>query len=358
MKPMKYRQVLLMHLLAISGFSIISGCSALGPKKIERPQVPLDFPFSEKARRSTVRIVSWSGTNIAYGSGFFVAPDKIATNIHVVARPGPVFAKLVDGETIWKIESVTAYDVKNDLVVLKIAGESTPLSLDDSDKIQTGEPIIAVGYPGGKYKVMRGTINSSRKIYKWIRMKVGTSVGSSGGPVLNMDGQVIGVIVGYGEDAFHSYAIPANVLKVLLAKSDSIESLVDWRKRDFIRAHAYHVQGQKQYRANDYKEAIALFDKAIQLNPYVADAYYNRGLAKFRLGESENARENAQKARELYQEAINDYTQTIKIIPNHFRAYNNRGHAKKALGQGEAAQADFKKAKALLSQETLLTDIR
>ena len=46
MKPIKYRQVLLMNLLVIFGFSIIYGCSALGPKKIERPQVPPDIPFA------------------------------------------------------------------------------------------------------------------------------------------------------------------------------------------------------------------------------------------------------------------------------------------------------------------------
>ena len=46
MKLIKYRQVLLMNLLAIFGFSIICGCSALGPKKIERPEVPSDLPFA------------------------------------------------------------------------------------------------------------------------------------------------------------------------------------------------------------------------------------------------------------------------------------------------------------------------
>lgn len=321
----------------------------LTPQQIisEKPVTPPVNSVSEKARRSTVRIVSWTGTKIAYGSGFFAAPDKIATNIHVVARPGPIFAKLVDGKTIWAVEGVTAYDVENDLVVLKIADESAPLSLGDSDKVQTGEPIVAFGYPGGKYKVMHGTIGSSRKIYEWIRMKVDTSVGSSGGPVLNMDGQVIGIIVGYGDDAFHSYAIPANVLKKLLAKSDSIESLVEWRKRDFIRAHAYHVQGQKKYRSRDYKEAIVDFDKAIQLNPDMAVAYYNRGTAKFRLAESARKHGNVERARELYQTAIDDYTQTLKINSEYIGAYRNRGNAKEALGQYEAAQADFQKAKAL-----------
>ena len=313
----------------------------------EKPVTPPVDSVSEKARRSTVRIVSWTGTKIAYGSGFFVAPEKIATNIHVVARPGPIFAKLVDRKTIWTVEGVAAYDVKNDLVVLKIVGESTPLSLDDSDKVQTGEPIVAFGYPGGKYKVMPGTVARSKEIFNWLRMKIDTPSGSSGGPVLNMDGQVIGVIVGYGDDVFHSYAIPANVLKVLLAKSDLIESLVDWRKRDFIRAHAYHVQGQKKYRTNGYKEAIALFDKAIQLNPETWLSYYNRGTTKFRLAESAKKRGNVERARELYQAAIDDYTQTLKINPESIRTYRNRGRSKEALGQHEAAKADFQKAKEL-----------
>ena len=46
MKRIKYRQVLLTNLLAIFGFSIICGCSAFGPKKIERPEVPPDIPFA------------------------------------------------------------------------------------------------------------------------------------------------------------------------------------------------------------------------------------------------------------------------------------------------------------------------
>ena len=58
MKPIKYRQGLLMNLLAIFGFSIICGCSALGPKKIERPQVPPDIPFAVVWLRPEKKAVS------------------------------------------------------------------------------------------------------------------------------------------------------------------------------------------------------------------------------------------------------------------------------------------------------------
>lgn len=314
---------------------------------------PKDDLVSEKVRNSIVRIVSWRGTNYSYGSGFFVAPDQIVTNIHVVAHRGAIFVQAEDNKTIWGVEGVTGYDVKNDLVLLKISGERTPLPLGDSDDIQTGTPIVAFGYPGGKYKVMQGTIARSKNFLNWIRMKVNTSVGSSGAPVLNMEGNVIGIIIGYRDDTFHSYAIPANVLNVLLAPRDMFESISAWRKRDIIRASASDIQGQKKYRAGDYKAAITHFDKAIQLNPDIAVFYYNRGTAKIRRAESSKNHGNSGRSRELYQSAINDYTQALEKNPWHVSAYRNRGHAKAALGQEESAQKDFDKAHELSLEKPL-----
>lgn len=58
MKPIKYRQVLLMNLLVILGLSMICGCSAFGPQTIERPQVPADFPFAVVWLQPTKKAVS------------------------------------------------------------------------------------------------------------------------------------------------------------------------------------------------------------------------------------------------------------------------------------------------------------
>ena len=137
---------------------------------------------SEKLKGSIVRVVGLLGTKVQSGSGFFVARDKIVTNIHVVAHPGPVFAKLVNTETVWAVEGVTAYDVKNDLVVLKIAGEGTSLLLGDSDAVRRGETISVVGFPrGGTYKVVTGTVLNTRNSDKRIRTTADTVTGNSGG---------------------------------------------------------------------------------------------------------------------------------------------------------------------------------
>ena len=358
-------------------------------------------------RESIVLVMGWDSTlNSFFGaSGFFVDEDKIATNIHNVALPGPVFAKLSDTQIICAIEGVTAYDVKNDLVVLKIAGEGTPLPLADSDKVQSGERVTALGYPNIKYKVTQGTIQSIWNTWLRIRMKVGFLSGNSGGPVLNRSGQVIGIYAAGSER--YGCAIRSNVLKVLLAEAKPTEPLAAWRKRDPIRAYAYHLQGRFKYEAGHYQEAISDFDKAVQLNPETLYTYYKRGEAKTTLGEYEAAiadfdkaiqlnpefvaaeasyarkhavkalkeketqkkarnprnlpdyitrakqrfslgkfqadRGNAEKAQELLAAAIEDWTHVIKSAPGDAEAYSGRGLAKLALGDAAGAITDFDK---------------
>ena len=76
-------------------------------------------------------------------------------------------------------------------------------------------------------------------------------------------------------------------------------------------------------------------------------AYNNRGLAKYRLGQSESDCGNSQEAESHYQTAIADMDNAIQLNPKHVKAHRNRGYVKEKLGQQEGAEADFEKAKAL-----------
>ena len=355
---------------------------ALTPQQVvsEKPVTPPVNSVSEKARRSTVRIVSWTGTEIAYGSGFFVAPDKIATNIHVVAPPGPTFAKLVNKKTAWAVEGVTAYDVENDLVILKISGEGTPLQLGDSDAIRHGEPVSAVGFPSGIYKVMPGRVINTWNGNKRIQTTANTRGGSSGGPLLNSKGQVIGVHVARDE------AVPSNMLKALLSQPTRIEPMAQWRNRELIRAYAYFVLGKTKVAEKNYNEGVVDLDKALQLNPNFIYAYYARGIAKsnlsdyngaiadydkyielnsedaevyraraiakFRLGDSKAEQENTEEARSLYETAIEDYTCAIKLNPDRHQIYNHLAWRKYLFAQFEAAAGNMAEARKLY-QETI-----
>ena len=270
-------------------------------------------------------------------SGFFVDQDKIATNIHVAAYPGVIFARSPDQKTIWTVEGVTAFDMNNDLVILKVVGKGVPLPLGDSDTLQSGETVSAVGYPTGNYTVSEGTLHSILDSNKWLQMNVKISPGNSGSPVINSKGQVIG-IVSATEDPY-SYAIPSNTLKALLAESGPPEPLAQWRERGPIRSYVYSSQGTNNYSEGRYDEAIVAFDKVIELNPENTYAYYNRGLAKFRLADLASEKGNTEKARRLYEAGIEDSTQAIKRDPEDANAYHNRAGGRFRLAQSETDTA-------------------
>ena len=315
-------------LLVLLALSLLLSCTWTAQQPVfKKSEASVGSVTSEKLKDSVVRVVGLLGTKIHKGSGFFVARDKIVTNIHVVAHPGPIFAKLVNKEIVWAVEGVTAYDVKNDLVVLKIVGEGTPLPLGDSDAVRHGEPISTVGFPSGVYKVMHGHVRNTRNSDKRIQTTADTLGGSSGGPLLNSKGQVIGIHVARDE------AIPSNLLKALLSQPTRMEPIEQWHKQELIRAYAYFVLGKTKFAAKDYDNAMIDLDKAIQMNPKFIYAYYGRGIAKSELGD--------------YNGAIVDYDRYIELNPGDAEAYYRRGQAKEALGQKKAAKADFERAKAL-----------
>ena len=87
-----------------------------------------------------------------------------------------------------------------------------------------------------------------------------------------------------------------------------------------------------------YKEAIADYTEAIKLNPKDAEAYYNRGNAKYRLKQ--------------YKEAIADYDKAIELKPEDAQAYYNRGFAYREVGKKEEADADFSTWAKLIGERT------
>ena len=277
---------------------------------------------------------------VGRGSGFFVEKNLIATNIHVVAGATSITAGLTGTGMRFTVEGVMAFDAKNDLVILKIAGVGTPLMIGDSDLVKNGDFLQTVGYPNGKYMVTEGPIHSIRDSDKWIRMKFNTLGGNSGGPVLNSKGEVIGIVV---QDAdFFSFAIPVNLVKNLLIGSQTLEPLSQWQEREQIRAYTYLVKSKNA--KGRYEDAITNLDKAIQLSSNITLFYYNRGTIKSNFGQFKVEKGNVAEAHQHFQDAIDDFTKTINLCPDHAEAYNNRGVANSHLGQSKVESSSLTEA--------------
>ena len=190
--------------------------------------------IARKAFQSTVLLVMEDATGqpLSLGSGFFVGPGTIASNLHVVEGASRGYAKVVGQKTKYDIEGFAGIDSGRDLVLLKILESQTlPLSLGNSDAVEVGEPAYAVGNPQGlEGTFSQGIVSSIRKVGsdKLIQITAPISPGSSGGPVLNGRGEVIGVSVATFRGGQNlNFAIPSNYLNSLLADASRTKPLTD-----------------------------------------------------------------------------------------------------------------------------------
>jgi S1-C subfamily serine protease len=192
---------------------------------------PSGIPAIAKAAKGCVVSIVMSdkeGKPISQGSGFFVTKDGlILTNYHVIDEGSSAVAKLPDG-TSYAVDGVVTFDKARDLAVIKAHGQNFPtLQLGDSDQVQVGEEVVAIGNPLSlDATVSNGIVSGIRAAKeeggKLLQITAPISIGSSGGPLFNMSGTVIGITTMYlkgGENL--NFAIPINAAKPLLAVGSS-----------------------------------------------------------------------------------------------------------------------------------------
>ncbi len=217
----------------------------LGPAKPARPKVtpkrpqpskpvqpkmttpkPTPQEIAKKALAATVHIgIVDANGHASTGSGFFVRPNYIATNLHVIDGAEGGVAKRVGQKKMFAIKGFTAKDKAHDLAILQVSAHGVqPLPLGDSDDVEIGDTVYSAGNPGGLEGTFSdGLISAIRPegnelIHgKLLQMTAPISAGSSGGPVLNDSGEVIGISVGFREGGQNlNYAIPVNYLKAMI----------------------------------------------------------------------------------------------------------------------------------------------
>jgi serine protease Do len=164
----------------------------------------------------------------AQGSGFIVSPDGyILTANHLVGEAEKVLVKQGDNAEVEA--KVIGTDPASDVAVIKINGNNLPcLELADSDKLEVGEWVLAIGNPFGlSHSVTAGIVSAKGRsglqlaeYEDYIQTDAAINPGNSGGPLLNLDGKVVGIntaiVTGhlaYPGNIGIGFAIPINMAK-------------------------------------------------------------------------------------------------------------------------------------------------
>jgi len=284
----------------------------------------------KKIEPSTVVILTYDkdGKIISQGSGFFISKNgDIITNRHVLARAHSAGVKTINGK-VYPITLIVAEDKEADLIraSVNIPVESVyPLSISSSIP-EVGERVVVIGSPLGLERtVSDGIISAVRDIPafgKIYQITAPISPGSSGSPVVNMKGEVIGVATfQFVEGQNLNFAIPGE--RIAKLKTEKGKTLDEWKmgktEESLDSAEGLYYAGLIFLWADDYEKALPYFENAAKKDPLFADAYFQIGFCNDSL--------------ERYTEAIEAYKQAIRIKPDYADAHNNLGVAYGSLGR-------------------------
>jgi len=317
------------------------------------------------------------GEKLARGSGFFIDKDRVVTNRHVIDGAYRAQVHLNSGNT-FPVKNVLAVDAEGDVALLRVEAPPhlvRPLLLDPTSP-QEGESIVVIGNPFGlEGSVTNGIVSAVRDIPGFgriIQITAPISPGSSGSPVVNMNGQVIGVatlqITG-GQSV--NFAIPSERIAQLdraaqeSSQQMSLGDLVAATGRNKrAKAVDYFRDGLSFLSKDDCQRALPYFQKATESDNAYGEAWAQTGFCNEKLGRHAEAVEASKKAVSIrptsesyfniglanyylkqYRESEQAYRQSIKLDPyNAADAYYALGLTYRDWGQFDDEIQAYKNA--------------
>jgi S1-C subfamily serine protease len=173
----------------------------------------------------TVVAIDSQGNTFGQGTGFIASSDGVVvTCYHVIKGAHLLAVKLLDGDLYDEV-GIIETDPRRDIAVLKIkAANLRSLRIGDSNRVAIGEPVVAITNPQGlEHSVADGRVSAIRDTglgYKLFQITVPISQGSSGGPVFNSNGEVVGVASLQMLDSQNlNFAVPVNYIAPLVKGS-------------------------------------------------------------------------------------------------------------------------------------------
>ena len=165
-----------------------------------------------------IEIYDAKGTTVKTGSGFFLSSDGLAvTNFHVVKGASSAKITTSDG-TVYNVSGIYDYDEADDVALIQVDGSGfSSLELGDSDAISSGAPVYTIGAPLGLNNSMSsGIVSYADRVIdgvSYIQTDAPISPGSSGGPLLDQYGKVVGITSAGATSAYSqnlNLAMPIN----------------------------------------------------------------------------------------------------------------------------------------------------
>ena len=273
----------------------------------------------EPLRPSIVTVVTYDldGNVAAIGSGFFIsASGVLVTNYHVLENAYRSDIKTLDGGE-YPVVAVLAKNQQVDLIKVRVnipRDRVAPLSLAEQEPV-LADRVVVIGSPLGlDQTVSEGIISAVREtpaIGKVFQLTAPISQGSSGSPVLNQQGEVVGVVsfqVTQGQNL--NFAISVAALKRLPMEADPI-SLAEWTIRNSGQGPTLAAglcrKGARLTIEGRYEEALTYFQEAAQANPEDPKVWYGLGSCYAGLDQSADA--------------VNAFRQPIEADPDNIEAH-------------------------------------
>jgi S1-C subfamily serine protease len=285
------------------------------------------------------------GEALMTGSGFFLRPGQVVTNLHVLRGAQRCEIKTLDGKgRVFPVAGTLAVDEEGDLALLSVdvppADSSLRQRVSELAAVlpDEGEQIVVIGNPLKlEGSVTDGIVSAVREVPnlgKIIQITAPISHGNSGSPVFNMKGQVVGVVtvkVTNGQNI--NLAIgAARVAQLRPGQLRSLAALPVREKLSDIAESSYRT-GLDSLWLGNYDNAIGYFETAANRNPRRADAWVQVGYCKVKQGKSE--------------EAIRAYQHALELKPNSEEIHNKLGDAYYYAGRMREAIASYSRAASL-----------
>lgn len=289
-------------------------------------------------RGSVVTILTFDSNKapLGQGSGFVVAKNRIATNYHVLAGSTTASVLFNDGAVL-PAKTVVAASQPRDIAIIEVeTGNRPALTLGDELQLKVGQAVYAIGAPQGlAASLSNGLVSAFRQDEGEFLIQITASIspGSSGGPLFDGSGLVVGITTSRLKDGSFGFAVGAgdlqHVLKVPLSVSIALadlpgealssgddlsaaRALFDQKKyTDALGSFQTYSESvrasfggqvllcQIETRLNDYSPAVQACDAAIRLQPTEGSPHLLKATALFASGEYSAAEAEAKESARL-----------------------------------------------------------